>query len=95
VVVELQRHADHVVAFILEQGSRHRRVDAAGHGDNDTRCFGAAIEFETVGHGRSYYRWRQGVRNAGRRTGKFCRFVAVRAGRDPLSFNRPPPQAVE
>src|SRR5262249_43462638 len=31
-VVELQRHADHVVALRLEQGCRHRRVDATGHG---------------------------------------------------------------
>src|SRR5262249_34586310 len=81
VVVELQRDADHVVTLGLEQGSRHRRVDAARHGDNDTRRFWAAIEFETVGHGRSYYRWRLGARNARRQTGKFCRLAIRRAGR--------------
>jgi len=95
VVVELQRHADHVIAFGLEQGSRHRRVDAAGHGDNDTRRFGTAIEFETVGHGRSYYKWRPGARNASRRTGKFCRFAITRAGRGALFFRFRPPQAFE
>jgi hypothetical protein len=76
VVVELQRHADHVVAFRLEQGSRHRRVDAAGHGDNDTRRFGAAIEFETVGHSRSYYRWRPGARNASREPANFAALLS-------------------
>ena len=35
VVVELQRDADHVVALGLEQRSRHRRIDAARHGDDN------------------------------------------------------------
>ena len=34
-IVELQRDADHVVALGLQQRSRHRGVDAAGHGDHD------------------------------------------------------------
>ena len=34
VVVELQGDADDVVPLLLEQGSRHRRIDAAGHGDD-------------------------------------------------------------
>jgi len=35
VIVELQRHADDVVALLLEEGRRHRRVDAARHRDDD------------------------------------------------------------
>jgi hypothetical protein len=56
VVVELQRHADHIVTLGLEQRGRHRRVDTAGHGDDDTRIFRPAVKIETVRHGASYYR---------------------------------------
>ena len=37
VVVELQRHADDVVAFALQQAGDHGGVDTAGHGDDDAR----------------------------------------------------------
>ena len=45
-VVELQRHADHVIALGLKQRGRHRRIDAAGHGDDDTGVLRGAIEIE-------------------------------------------------
>ena len=50
-VVKLQRDPDHVVAFGLQQRSRHRRVDAAGHGDHDSGILRTAFEIETVEHG--------------------------------------------
>ena len=51
VVVELQRHADDVVALGLEQRGRHRGVDAAGHGDDDAGVLRPAVEIEGVAHG--------------------------------------------
>jgi hypothetical protein len=51
VVVKLQRHPDHVVAFGLEQGRRHRRIDTAGHGDDDAGVGRAAVKIEAVAHG--------------------------------------------
>src|SRR5262249_53145274 len=56
-VVKLQRDADDVVALRLQQRSRHRRVDAAGHGDHDTGVFGTAFEIETVAHGTWWSMW--------------------------------------
>src|SRR5215468_9498821 len=53
-VVELQRDADDIVALRLQQRSRHRRVDAAGHGDHDTGVLGTAFEIETVAHGSGW-----------------------------------------
>src|SRR5262245_58433603 len=53
-IVKLQRDADDVVALRLQERSRHRRVDAAGHGDHDTGVFRTAVEVETVAHG---FRW--------------------------------------
>src|SRR5215470_4043095 len=50
-VVKLQRDADDVITLRLQQRSRHRRVDAAGHGDHDTGVFGTAVEVEAVAHG--------------------------------------------
>ena len=50
VVVELQRHADDVIAFALQDAGDHRRVDAARHGDDDAGFFGAAGKIEAV-HG--------------------------------------------
>jgi hypothetical protein len=49
-VVKLLGDADHVIALGLQQRSRHRRVDTAGHGDDDTGVLRAAIEVETVDH---------------------------------------------
>ena len=56
-VVKLQRHPDHVIALGLEQGGRHRRVDAAGHGNDDAGVLRPAVEIEAVGHGVTYHRW--------------------------------------
>jgi hypothetical protein len=54
VVIELQRDPDHVIAFGLEQGGRHRGVDATRHGDHDPCVLGAAFEIQTVWHGRGH-----------------------------------------
>src|SRR6516164_3925809 len=51
VVVELQRDADHVVTLRLQQRSRRRGIDAAGHGDYDAGVLWTAFEIETVEHG--------------------------------------------
>ena len=45
---------DHVVALGLQQGSRHRRVDAARHGDHDPRVLRTAFEIQTVSHARGH-----------------------------------------
>ena len=50
-VVKLQRDADDVVALRLQQRSRGRGVDAAGHGDDDPGILRTAFEIETVEHG--------------------------------------------
>jgi hypothetical protein len=52
VIVKLQGHADDVIAFGLEQGSRHRGIDAARHGDDDPGIFRPAFKIETVPHSR-------------------------------------------
>ena len=57
VVVKLQCHPDHVITLRLEQGGRHRGVDTARHGDDDTGVFRPAIKIEAVGHDATYYRW--------------------------------------
>ena len=51
VVVELQRHADDVVALGLEQRRRHRGIDAARHGDDHAGVLRPAFEIEGVQHG--------------------------------------------
>ena len=53
-VVKLQRDTDHVVAFGLQQGSRHRGIDAAGHGDHDPRVLRTAFEIQTVSHAKGH-----------------------------------------
>src|SRR5262249_6932017 len=58
-IVELQRDADDVIALRLQQSSRHRRVDPAGHGDHDTGVFGTAFKIETVAHGSGWSTSRQ------------------------------------
>src|SRR5260370_42129728 len=50
VVVELQRHADDIVALGLEQGRRDRGIDAARHGDDDADVPRGAFEIEAVEH---------------------------------------------
>jgi len=49
-VVKLQRDADDVIAFGLQQRSRRRGIDAAGHGDDDPGVFRATFEVEAVEH---------------------------------------------
>ena len=49
-IVELQRDADDVVALGLQQRSRDRGIDAAGHGDDDPGVLRTAFEIETVEH---------------------------------------------
>ena len=44
VVIELQGHADHVIAFFGQQGCRHGRVHAAGHGHHHAGVFRGFIE---------------------------------------------------
>ena len=89
VIVKLQRHPDHVVALRLEQRGGHRRIDAAGHGDDDAGVLRPAVEIEAVGHGASYYRWRRKARNARARPGKICRLPVIGAGAHARAASRP------
>ncbi len=50
-VVKLERDPDYVIALGLQERSRHRRIDAAGHGDYDPRVLRTAFEIKAVGHG--------------------------------------------
>ena len=47
-VVELQRDADHVVAFVCQKRGDDGRIDTAGHGDDDTRVGGRLRNAKTV-----------------------------------------------
>src|SRR5439155_24130445 len=51
VVVKLQRNADDVITLGLQQRSRDRGVDPAGHGDDDPCVLWTALEIQTVEHG--------------------------------------------
>ena len=53
-IVELQRDADDVVTFRLQQRSRHRGIDAAGHGDDDPCVLRTAFEIQTIEHGSGH-----------------------------------------
>ena len=53
VIVELQRHADDVVAGALQQAGDDRGIDAAGHGDDDAGPLRAAGKIE-IGKHRTY-----------------------------------------
>ena len=61
-IVELQRDADDVVAFGLQQRGRHRGIDAAGHGDDDPCVLRTALEIQTVEHGSGHCCDRSGAR---------------------------------
>ena len=50
VIIELQRDADDVVAFRLQQRSRRRRIDAALHGDHDPGFLRTSLDIQTVAH---------------------------------------------
>ena len=52
VVVELQRHAEDVVALALHQARHDGRIDATGHGDDHPGLPGPLVDIETV-HRRS------------------------------------------
>ena len=59
VIVELQRDTDDIVALVIQQRSRHRTIDAARHGDDDTgglRLLGYAKAVQGLRHGRQYRR---------------------------------------
>ena len=49
-IVQLQRDADDVIPLGLQQRSRHRRIDAARHGDDDPGVLWPAFEIQTVEH---------------------------------------------
>ena len=49
-IVELQGDADDVIALGLQQRGRHRRIDAARHGDDNPRVLGTAFDIQTVEH---------------------------------------------
>ena len=53
-IVKLQRDADDVIALGLQQRGRHRRIDAAGHGDHDPGVLRTAFEIQTVEHGSGH-----------------------------------------
>ena len=53
-IVKLQRDADDVIALGLQQRSRHRRVDAARHGDHDPGVLRTAFQIQTVEHGSGH-----------------------------------------
>ena len=71
-VVELQRDADDVIALGLQQRSRHRGIDAAGHGDDDPGVLRAAFEIQTVEHGSGHRCNRERIKRCarGQRVGK-------------------------
>ena len=49
-VVELERDADDVIALGLEQRRGHRRIDAAGHGDDDAGVLRTPFDLQAVAH---------------------------------------------
>jgi hypothetical protein len=48
VVIELERDADDIVAFTFEQPGHNGGIDAAGHGDDDTRVLRACGKVKAV-----------------------------------------------
>ena len=68
VVVKLQRDADDVVALFLHQSCDDGGIDAAGHGDDDPRVFGALVEIETV-HRAAHASWLIGPDSRSGRSG--------------------------
>src|SRR5258708_39754644 len=49
-IVQLERNADYVVTFGLEERSRDGRIDAARHGDDNPRVCRPTFNIETVSH---------------------------------------------
>jgi hypothetical protein len=60
-IVKLQGDADDVVPFGFQQRSRRRRIDAAGHGDDDPGVLWTAFDIQTVEHGSGYQCDRDGL----------------------------------
>ena len=55
VIVELQGDADDVVALLLQERGRHRRIDAARHRDHHAGVAGRLVDIEGIaGHGGAY-----------------------------------------
>ena len=55
VIVELQRHAHHVIALLLEERCRDRRIDAARHGNHHAGVARRLVDIEGIpGHGGAY-----------------------------------------
>ena len=52
VIVELQRHPDHLIALVGQERRDDGGIDAAGHGDDDARCRGRAGKTERIEHRR-------------------------------------------
>ena len=52
-VVELERHADHLRARLCGERGRNRAVDAARHGDDDAGTAGRAAKLKIDPHWRS------------------------------------------
>jgi hypothetical protein len=50
-IVKLEGNANDVVTLGLQQRSRHRGIDAAGHGDDDPCVLRTAFKIQTVEHG--------------------------------------------
>ena len=49
-IVELQRHADDIVALALQKTGDDGGIHASGHGDDDARLLGSSRQIEAVGH---------------------------------------------
>ena len=54
-IVKLKGDAHDVVALLLQQGRRDRRIDAARHGDHHAGVAGRLVDIEGIaGHGGAY-----------------------------------------
>ena len=90
VVVELQRHADNVVAGLGQQRRDDGRVDAAGHGDDDAGVGRRGVRGEAVEVHRPVAFWGAAHRRAGSRIGETGRQMGSahridKSGRRPAS----------
>ena len=50
VVVELQGHPHHVIAFVVEKRGRDRGIDPTRHRHDDARVLRPALEIERIEH---------------------------------------------
>jgi hypothetical protein len=56
VIVELERHSDHLGAGLGGERGRHRAVDAARHGDDDPGIAGGAAKLKIGEHWKVSFR---------------------------------------